>query len=151
MPLTRRLRLLSLPSRYVDLAYLVTPWCSPGVFLGGSDGPGAHGFPARGKGWPDAKGGFLPEGVPTKEAFLAQYCQLRGITPPIEQRDFVFYEGLNWFRKAAIGHGVYARALAGNVSSSRGLSVGDGSIFAMELGLRVTGLEPAPGAPAAKL
>ena len=149
----------------VDLAYLLTPWSSPGVFLpggpGGASPPSPHGAkPTPKSGWktdPAAGSGRLPDGVPTEEAFLGEYGRLcarvreAGLAP-IRKADFAFYEGLNWFRKAAIGHGVYARALGGTAASSRGLTVGDGSIFAMELGLRVAGLEPATGPPlAAKL
>ena len=46
---------------------------------------------------------------------------------------------INWFRKAAIGHGVFSRALAGNASSSKALELGEGFAFMLQLGLQAAG------------
>jgi len=110
-----------------DLAYCMSPWETPGVFLPGG-----------------VEEGFLPQGVPSEDEFIAAYCNKRGIQR-FSQREWEFWKALNWFRKAAIVHGVYARALAGNAGSSSALQKGYLFTFCVERGLVSLGMTP--GAP----
>jgi len=94
-----------------DLAYLMQPWNAPG---------GLH--------------ESLPAGTPTEAEFLRMYCSRRGI-PMLEESDWDFWKALNWFRSAAIVHGVYARGLQGNAGSSKASEHGKNFLKCTDLGL----------------
>lgn len=69
--------------------------------------------------------GELPReelGIPTEEAYVQQYCERMGL-PGID--DWNFYLVFSFFRFAAILQGVKKRALEGNASSDRALSMGE--------------------------
>ena len=60
-------------------------------------------------------------GIPTEEDYVTQYCErlkIEGIP------NWNFYVAFSFFRFAAILQGVHKRALAGNASSERALTVG---------------------------
>lgn len=74
------------------------------------------------------KGGWMPsgatlaipvpdaEGLPTRQEFIAEYFQQRGL--PMPSNDMLEFASLvNCFRFAAIIHGVLARGLSGNAAS----------------------------------
>ena len=86
--------------RLCDLAYLMYPWYAPGIFL-------------------DAAGekSVVPEGLPSEAEYLALYCKNRRI-PIVSTQEWNYWKALNFFRKAAIIHGVYARGLQGNAGST---------------------------------
>lgn len=91
---------------YADLAAVIMQWQMP---------PGAEG---RGLAGIDRNS----LGLPTDDAFIAQYCQRRGL-PDID--NFGFYLAFNFFRMAGILQGVYKRALDGNASDpARGRALG---------------------------
>ncbi|WP_298495320.1 phosphotransferase family protein [uncultured Maritimibacter sp.] len=83
---------------YADLASLLMQWQMP---------PGAEG---RGLAGVDRAN----LGIPTDEAFVAMYCDARGL-PGIEGMNF--YVAFAFFRMAAIIQGVHKRALDGNASN----------------------------------
>ena len=60
-------------------------------------------------------------GIPTEDAYVARYCERRGLAPV---EDWPFYVAFSFFRLAAILQGVLKRGLDGNASSSRALEVG---------------------------
>lgn len=82
---------------YADLAAVIMQWQLP---------PGREG---RGLAGVDR----AALGLPSDEAFVAQYCERTGRTG-IE--DFGFYLAFNFFRMAGILQGVYKRSLDGNAS-----------------------------------
>ncbi|MEX0307593.1 MAG: phosphotransferase [Ruegeria sp.] len=82
---------------YADLAAVIMQWQLPP----GKEGRGLAGMDR----------GHL--GLPSDEAFVADYCARRGL-PGIE--NFGFYLAFNFFRMAGILQGVYKRALDGNAS-----------------------------------
>lgn len=82
---------------YADLAAVIMQWQLP---------PGKQG---RGLAGVDR----YSLGLPSDEAFIAQYCKRRGLDG-ID--NFGFYLGFNFFRMAGILQGVYKRALDGNAS-----------------------------------
>ena len=61
-------------------------------------------------------------GIPTEEAFVAEYCRHAGID---EIENWHFYLIYNMFRSAAIIQGVYKRGLDGNASSETATQYGD--------------------------
>ena len=83
---------------FADLASVIMQWQLPP----GNQGRGLMGV-ERG-----------PLGLPSDEAFIAAYCERRGL-PPID--NFGFYLGFCFFRMAAIIQGVLRRALDGNASN----------------------------------
>ena len=92
---------------FADLAALVMQWAMP---------PGSEG---RGLGGVDR----AALGLPTDEAFIADYCARMGL-PGIDR--FGFYLAFCNFRMAAILQGVKRRALDGNASDpQRGLKLGE--------------------------
>jgi len=92
---------------YADLAAVLMQWSMPAT----AEGRGLAGVDREGLGlWSDA-------------AFVARYCDRRGI-PPID--DFGFYLAFAHFRMAAILQGVLRRALDGNAADpERGRRLGE--------------------------
>jgi aminoglycoside phosphotransferase (APT) family kinase protein len=92
---------------YADLAAVVMQWQMPP----GRDGRGLAGVDRAAL------------GLPSDEAFIASYCQRRGL-PEID--NFGFYLSFCFFRMAAIIQGVLKRALDGNASNpERALKLGE--------------------------
>lgn len=85
---------------YADLAAVIMQWQLPP----GRDGRGLAGVDRDSL------------GLPGDQAFIAQYCQRRGLP---EIANFGFYLAFNFFRMAAILQGVYKRALDGNASDPK--------------------------------
>ncbi len=85
---------------YADLAAVIMQWQMPP----GKEGRGLAGIDR------DALG------LPSDRAFIAQYCERRGL-PGID--NFGFYLAFNFFRMAGILQGVYKRALDGNASDPK--------------------------------
>ncbi|MBZ9851561.1 phosphotransferase [Mesorhizobium sp. CA14] len=83
---------------FADLAYQCMQWRLPH----------ASGF--RGLGGLDRRAA----GVPSEEAYVADYCRRRGIE---EINNWTFFLAFSFFRLAAICQGVYRRALDGNASN----------------------------------
>jgi len=91
---------------YADLASVIMQWQLPA----GPDGRGLMGVDRAAR------------GLPSDEAFIAQYCARRGL-PGID--NFGFYLGFCFFRMAGIIQGVLKRALDGNASNpERAMKVG---------------------------
>ncbi|PKQ11199.1 MAG: phosphotransferase family protein [Alphaproteobacteria bacterium HGW-Alphaproteobacteria-1] len=92
---------------YADLAAVLMQWSMPAT----TEGRGLAGVDRAALGlWSD-------------EAFVARYCERRGIAPI---GDFRFYLAFAYFRMAAILQGVKKRALSGNAADpERGLRLGD--------------------------
>ena len=67
--------------------------------------------------------GDVPDGLPTELEYLATYCKRAG-RPMVPPAEWAFWKALTLFRIAAINHGVFARALAGNAGSSKALTAG---------------------------
>ena len=61
-------------------------------------------------------------GIPSEEAIVAQYCQLRGVAK-IEH--WHFYLAFSYFRLAAIAQGVYKRSQGGNASNKNAAMLGE--------------------------
>ena len=110
-----------------ELSTLGHPWCDLAYFLS------AHGAPHE-------LGGFgglaaLPAGTPSEAEALAVYTELRGKPAP-SAAQWAFFRAHSWHRKAAICHGVFARALQGNASAPDALRVGAlGFVECVRLGL----------------
>jgi aminoglycoside phosphotransferase (APT) family kinase protein len=64
----------------------------------------------------------LPPGVPTEQAYLAQYEERTGT--PIDRRAYEFCRVYSLFRLASILQGVFRRGLAGNASSGQAREIG---------------------------
>lgn len=91
---------------YADLASVIMQWQMPA----GREGRGLAGIDRAAL------------GLPSDEAFVARYCERRGL-PGIE--NFGFYLSFCFFRMAAIIQGVLKRALDGNASNpERAMKVG---------------------------
>ena len=91
---------------YADLASVIMQWQLPA----GSEGRGLMGVDRTAL------------GLPSDEAFIAQYCERRGLNG-ID--NFGYYVGFCFFRMAAIIQGVLKRALDGNASNpERAMKVG---------------------------
>lgn len=103
---------------YADLAAVIMQWAMPT----GTDGRGLAGVDRQ------------AEGLMTDEAFIAAYCQRRGLAG-IDR--FGFYLAFAFFRMAGILQGVLKRALDGNASNpERALKVGGYVPAFAESGLR---------------
>ncbi|KIC42733.1 aminoglycoside phosphotransferase [Ruegeria sp. ANG-R] len=85
---------------YADLAAVIMQWQLPP----GKEGRGLAGVDRASL------------GLPSDQAFIADYCVRRGLTG-IE--NFGFYLAFNFFRMAGILQGVYKRALDGNASDPK--------------------------------
>ncbi|NVO55234.1 phosphotransferase family protein [Rhodobacteraceae bacterium B1Z28] len=85
---------------YADLAAVIMQW----QMQPGTEGRGLAGIDRESL------------GLPSDQAFIAQYCKRRGL-PGIQ--NFGFYLAFNFFRMAAILQGVYKRALDGNASDPK--------------------------------
>ena len=91
---------------YADLAGVIMQWAMPP----GKEGRGLAGIDRE------------AEGLMSDEAFIAAYCERRGL-PGIDR--FGFYLAFCFFRMAAILQGVKRRALDGNASNpERALKLG---------------------------
>lgn len=55
-------------------------------------------------------------GIPTESEYLDSYCRSRGIDA---MPDYDFYMAFNFFRLAAIFHGIKGRFLRGNAASAQ--------------------------------
>merc|ERR1712150_266522 len=84
-----------------DLSYVALNWYMPSYVSGGANKP-ADSSP----------------GVPSQAEFISRYCDLMGI-PPIPDSTWRFLQAFHIFRRCAINHGVFARGLQGNASSSK--------------------------------
>jgi acyl-CoA dehydrogenase len=69
----------------------------------------------------------LPPGVPEEEEYVAEYCDIRGISRP-QPAAWAFYVALSMFRAASILAGVYARSKLGNASSANAARMGAPSV-----------------------
>ncbi|WP_299075362.1 phosphotransferase family protein [uncultured Ruegeria sp.] len=85
---------------YADLAAVIMQWQMPP----GKEGRGLAGIDRESL------------GLPSDQAFVAQYCERRGID---RIENFGFYLAFNFFRMAGILQGVYKRALDGNASDPK--------------------------------
>lgn len=85
---------------YADLAAVIMQWQLPP----GKEGRGLAGVDRASL------------GLPSDQAFIADYCKRRGL-PGID--NFGFYLAFNFFRMAAILQGVYKRSLDGNASDPK--------------------------------
>lgn len=56
-------------------------------------------------------------GIPTERDYVAAYCERAG-RPPIPERDYAFYLAFNFFRLAAIFHGIKGRVIRGTAASA---------------------------------
>lgn len=91
---------------YADLASVIMQWQLPA----GSEGRGLMGVDRTAL------------GLPSDEAFIAKYCERRGLN---DIDNFGYYVGFCFFRMAAIIQGVLKRALDGNASNpERAMKVG---------------------------
>lgn len=59
-------------------------------------------------------------GIPSEEEYLAAYCRHTGRSG-VSQGDYAFHITFNFFRLAAIFHGIKGRAVRGNASSANAL------------------------------
>lgn len=71
-------------------------------------------------------------GIPSEDAFVAAYARRTGRD---EVRDWRFFKAFSLYRMASIQRGVYARALAGNASSSMAHLFGESWRMVAEAGL----------------
>ena len=98
-----------------ELSTLGHPLCDLAYFLS------AHTAPAE-------LGGFagrpLPPGTPSEAEARKLYVELRGGALKLSDAQFAFFCAHAWHRRAAILHGVFARALQGNASAPDALKVG---------------------------
>ncbi len=90
---------------FADLAYQCMQW----YFPANSDMPGLMGLDRSAL------------GIPTEEEYVAKYCERMGLT---EIPNWNFYLAFSFFRLASICQGVKKRALDGNASNKKALSVG---------------------------
>ena len=103
---------------YADLASVIMQWQLPP----GTEGRGLAGLDRAAL------------GLPTDDAFIAQYCERRGLA---QIDNFGFFLGFSFFRMAAIVQGVLKRALDGNASNpERALKVGQYVPVFAERGLK---------------
>jgi len=61
--------------------------------------------------------GPLPKGIPTEADYRAEYARNSG-RAPISDSDYAFYIAFNFFRLAAIFHGIKGRVIRGTASSA---------------------------------
>ncbi|MBV1897529.1 MAG: phosphotransferase family protein [Rhodobacteraceae bacterium] len=103
---------------YADLASVIMQWQMP--------------TGAEGRGLAGADRAAL--GLPTDAAFIAKYCERRGL-PGID--NFGFYLSFSFFRMSAIIQGVLKRALDGNASNpERAMKIGQYVPVFAEYGLK---------------
>jgi aminoglycoside phosphotransferase (APT) family kinase protein len=103
---------------YADLASVIMQWQLPP----GTEGRGLDGIDRAAL------------GLPTDEAFIAQYCERRGLA---QIDNFGYFLGFSFFRMAAIIQGVLKRALDGNASNpERAMKVGQFVPVFAERGLK---------------
>jgi aminoglycoside phosphotransferase (APT) family kinase protein len=88
--------------------------------------------PFRGLGDLDAQQ-LAARGLPGEEAYVARYCERRGLAP-VAPQTWRFYTAFNLFRAAAIAQGIMGRALAGNASNAHALDAGRQARQLAELG-----------------
>ena len=85
------------------------------------------------------------EGVPSEAEFVQLYYEKVG-RPQVSDQLWTFLKAFILFRKAAIGHGVFSRGLAGNASSTKGIASAEMKVSAWtamcKVGLKLIGLEP---------
>eukprot|EP00756_Hemistasia_phaeocysticola_P025640 Hpha_TRINITY_DN16015_c5_g5::TRINITY_DN16015_c5_g5_i1::g.117107::m.117107 len=74
----------------------------------------------------------LPPGTPTEAEMVALYTQARG-QPPCPPEQWPFFQALNFWRSAAIIHGVYARGIQGNAGSSMAVKRGDDFLISLAM------------------
>jgi len=87
-----------------DMSYVAMNWYAPWYVAGGSK-HAADSSP----------------GIPSETEFVSRYCELMGI-PLIPDSLWRFLKAFHIFRRCAIAHGVFARSLQGNASSSKAAS-----------------------------
>jgi len=97
-----------------DLAYFLAAWHTPAEMGGLRTEP--------------------PPGTPSEETLLELYAAVRG-APAAPPRVRAFFRTLMWQRKAAIAHGVYARALRGNAAASDASHYGQAFCAMVALGV----------------
>ena len=67
-------------------------------------------------------------GIPSEDAYIAQYCERTGLsTPEALRADWNFYMAYNMFRIAAILQGIAKRVEAGTASSAQAKASGEGA------------------------
>lgn len=67
-------------------------------------------------------------GIPSEDAYIAQYCERTGLASPEALRaDWNFYMAYNMFRIAAILQGIAKRVEAGTASSAQAKASGEGA------------------------
>ena len=97
-----------------ELSTLGHPLCDVAYFLS------AHSAPSE-------LGGFggkaLPKGTPSEAQALELYCTRAGVAVPTAAQ-WAFFCAHAWHRRAAIMHGVFARAIQGNASAPDAMSLG---------------------------
>ncbi|MCF6231794.1 MAG: phosphotransferase family protein [Rhodobacteraceae bacterium] len=109
---------------YADLASVIMQWQLPP----GHEGRGLAGIDRAAL------------GLPTDEAFIAQYCKRRGLA---QIDNFGYFLGFSFFRMAAIIQGVLKRALDGNASNpTRAMKVGQFVPVFAERGLKALQAPP---------
>jgi len=126
-----------------DLAYLTSPWRMPG-FMGGFRDTGA------------GSGEGLPPGMPSEAEMVRVYHTARttrdAAAIAADERSWHFFTVLCWHRLAAIAHGVFARALQGNASSTTAGEFGQIFCECARQGLQdLHALNARLGLPASKL
>eukprot|EP01059_Diplonema_ambulator_P000080 TRINITY_DN10061_c0_g1_i1.p1 TRINITY_DN10061_c0_g1~~TRINITY_DN10061_c0_g1_i1.p1 ORF type:complete len:370 (+),score=95.62 TRINITY_DN10061_c0_g1_i1:984-2093(+) len=94
-------------------------------------------YPDRGLAGPNP-----PPGTPSKHHLLALYNSLTN-RPPLPQAEWNFFEVLNFWRSAAISHGVYARSLQGNAGSDLASMFDAQILLNTEVAMRFAGIKPA--------
>ena len=105
---------------------------------------------------PSTLGGLLddkPPGTPTEDELLQVYAATYG-APPAPPRVRAFFFCLMWQRKAAIAHGVFARALQGNAAAADATQYGYAFRAMVELGIaamRSVQSQEAASGPASRL
>jgi len=75
----------------------------------------------------------LAPGTPSEKEIFDIYTQTRG-KPPCPPEQWPFFQALNFWRSAAIMHGVYARGLQGNAGSSTAAKRGGDFLAALAVG-----------------
>ena len=74
-------------------------------------------------------------GIPSEKDYVASYCERVG-RPPINQRDYAFYVTFNFFRLAAIFHGIKGRVTRGTAASAHAKERGANLPKLVDLALR---------------
>ena len=117
--------LATLGDPWSDLAYCCMPWHmshdSPAL-------PGLLGLDIGGL------------GIPSEAEFLARYCERGGLSVPVQ---WPIYLAFNFFRLAAICHGIKGRAMVGNASGADAIAHGERVPMLAEIGLGMLRVIPA--------